>query len=225
MEDPVVAKHQTMSYMASATGGEAYYNQNDLEKLLRQAVDDSSQYYLLTYVTSENGREGWRKIETSVEGKGYKVRSRSGFYFTNEIKTEEKFGQTEELLALTSALNFSSLSLTGTWMPVEGSGPKRKVPFTLALPAGAVTIDEQHDNRINLDFIVIATYPDGKEAGRTTQRLDRTIPPQGVSQIESAGLTYANSLELAPGDYTVHMVVRDNQTGRIGSVVTQLKVP
>jgi len=225
MDDPVAAKHQTMSYLASATGGEAYYNQNDLEQLLRRAVDDSSQYYLLTYTTNESGKEGWRKLDVKVEGNGYKVRTRSGFYFTNEQKSEDKFRETEELLAITSVLNFSTLPLTGTWMPVEGSGATRKVPFTLALPSGAVTIDKQHDNRINLDFIVIANSPDGKEAGRMTQRLDRTIPPQGVSQIESAGLTYANSLNLPPGDYTVHMVVRDNQTGKIGSVVTQLKVP
>lgn len=225
LDDPVAAKHQTMSYMASATGGEAYYNQNDLEKLLRRAVDDSSQYYLVTYNTNEGGREAWRKLEVKVEGSGYKVRSRSGFFFTSGIRAEDKIVQAEELLAVTSLLNFSQLPLTGTWLPIEGSGPKRKVPFTLALGAGAVTIDTEHNNRINLDFIVIATSPDGKEAGRMTQRLDRTLPPAAVSQVQSAGLTYANSLELSPGDYTVHLVVRDNQSGKIGSVVPQLKVP
>jgi hypothetical protein len=58
-----------------------------------------------------------------------------------------------------------------------------------------------------------------------TQRLERTLPPAAVSQVESGGLTYANSLNLPPGDYTVHLVVRDNQSGKIGSVVAQLKVP
>jgi VWFA-related protein len=225
MDDPIASKHETMSYMASATGGEAYYNQNDLEKLLQRAVEDSSQYYLLTYNTNEDGKEGWRKLEVKVEGSGYKVRSRSGFFFTNEIRAKDEIGQAEELLAVTSLLNFSQLPLTGTWLPIEGSGPKRKVPFTLALPAGAVTIDAEHNNRINLDFIVIATSPDGKEAGRMTQRLERTLPPAAVSQVESGGLTYANSLNLPPGDYTVHLVVRDSQSGKIGSVVAQLKVP
>jgi VWFA-related protein len=225
LDDPKAAKHETMSYMASVTGGEAYYNQNDLEKLLRSAFDDSSQYYLLTYNTSEGGKEGWRKLEVKVAGSGYKVRSRSGFFFTNETKAEDKTGQTEELLAVSSLLSFSQLPLTGTWSPIEGSGPMRKVPFTLALLAGAVTIDKEHSNRINLDFIAIASSFDGKEAGRVTQRLERTLPPAAVSQVESGGLTYANSLNLPPGDYTVHLVVRDNQSGKIGSVVAQLKVP
>lgn len=225
MDDPIAAKHQTMSYMASTTGGEVYYNQNDLEKLLRGALDDSSQYYLLTFNSNEGGKEAWRKLEVKVEGSGYKVRSRSGFFFTSEITGEDKIGRAEELLAVTSLLNFSQLPLTGTWLPIEGSGPNRKVPFTLALRAGAVIIDAEHNNRINLDFIVIATSPDGKEAGRMTQRLERTLPPAAVSQIESGGLTYANSLNLPPGDYNLHLVVRDNQSGKIGSVVAKLKVP
>lgn len=225
MVDPIAAKHETMSYIAGATGGEAYYNQNDLENLLRRAVDDSSQYYLLTYNTNEEGKEGWRKLEVKVEGSGYRVRSRSGFSFTNEIGAEDKIGQAEVLLATTSSLNFSQLPLTGTWLPIEGSGPKRKVPFTLTLHAGAVAIDTEHDNRINLDFIVIATSPDGKEAGRLTQRVEQMLPPAAVSQVESAGLTYTNSLKLPPGHYTVHLVVRDNQSGKIGSVVAQLKAP
>jgi len=58
-----------------------------------------------------------------------------------------------------------------------------------------------------------------------TQRLERTLPPAAVSQVESWGLTYVNSLNLSPRDYTVHLVVRDNQSGKIGSVVTQVKVP
>lgn len=225
MDDPIAAKHQTMSYMASTTGGEAYYNQNDLEKLLRRALDDSSQYYLLTFNANEGGKEAWRKLEVKVEGSGYKVRSRSGFFFTSQIRTEDKTGQAEELLAVTSLLNFSQLPFTGTWLPIEDAGPKRKVPFTLALRAGAVTIDTEHNNRINFDFIVIATSPDGKEADRMTQRLEQMLPPAAASQVESGGLTYANSLKLPPGDYTVRVVVRDNQSGKIGSVVAKLKVP
>jgi VWFA-related protein len=225
MEDPIAAKHQTMAYMANATGGEAYYNQNDLEKLLRSAVNDSSQYYLLTYNTSEKGKEAWRKLEVKVSGGSYKVRSRSGFFYSNTPKDEDRIRQAQEILAVSSALNFSSLPLMGTWLPVEGAGEKKKVPFTLQLAPGNVAIDKDHDNHINLDFIAIASGPDGKEAARMTQRLDRTLPPAGASQVESSGLTYANSLNLAPGQYTVHLVVRDNQSGRIGSVVTSLRVP
>ncbi|MGH9702848.1 MAG: VWA domain-containing protein, partial [Candidatus Acidiferrales bacterium] len=52
-QDPIQAKHDTMRNVASWTGGEPFYNSNDLESLFRRASQDSSQYYLLTYSTSD----------------------------------------------------------------------------------------------------------------------------------------------------------------------------
>ena len=37
-------------------------------------------------------------------------------------------------------------------------------------------------------------------------------------------MNYVGLLPLAPGDYQVHLVVRDNLTGKIGSVIAFLKL-
>jgi len=45
-----------------------------------------------------------------------------------------------------------------------------------------------------------------------------------LSAIQQSGLAYNGSLDLAAGEYTVRFVVRDDQSGRTGSVAAPLKV-
>ncbi len=223
-QDPIQAKHDTMRNVADWTGGQPFYNSNDLENLFRRAGQDSSQYYMLTYSTTDKGKDGWRKIEVKVRRDGVQVRSRSGFFFSKALRDPDASRQTDELLAVTSMLNFTSLPITVTWQNTEPGTPNRKVHFQIVLPPGATEIDAEHENHINLDFLAIANNQAGQEAGKITQRLDRKLPPAGVTQIQASGITYANTISLPPGQYKVHVAVRDNLTGKIGSVIAPLTV-
>lgn len=223
-EDPTASKHDTMRAIADMTGGEAFYNNNDLENLFRQASLDSSQYYVLTYYTAEKGKDGWRKIDVKVHQDGVHIRSRNGFFFTKAVRNPESSQQMEEAMAVRSSLNFTELPIRGMWQQIEPDGKNRKVHFTLSIPPGAVTIDTDHGNHFSLDFLIVATDAQGQEAGKISQRVDRQLPPAGASQIQANGITYPNVLTLLPGEYSVHLAVRDNITGKIGSVVVPLKV-
>jgi VWFA-related protein len=223
-EDPIAAKHDTMRAMADMTGGEAFYNNNDLENLFRQASADSSQYYVLTYYTAEKGKDGWRKIDVKVHQDGAHVRSRNGFFFTKAVLNPNASQQMEEAMAVRSSLNFTELPIRGMWQQIEPDGKNRKVHFILSVPPGAVTIDTDHGNHLSLDFLIVATNTQGQEAGKISQRVERQLPPAGASQIQANGITYPNVLTLPPGEYSVHLAVRDNITGKIGSVVVPLKV-
>jgi VWFA-related protein len=222
--DPVQAKHDTLNQIAERTGGQALYNSNDLEDLLRRAMQDSAQYYVLAYSASDKTKEGWRKLDVRVRHEGVQVRSRSGYFFTKAAADPETTRQADELMAVTSSLEFTALPLTVSWGQLEPAGANRKVHFTIVIPPGAAEIDSDHANHLSLDFLALATDGGGQQAGKTTQRLDRTLPAAGATQIQANGITYANALTLAPGAYTVHVAVRDNLTGRIGSVVAPLKV-
>jgi VWFA-related protein len=222
--DPATAKHATMRTVAERTGGTAFYNLNDSNDLFRRAISDSTQYYMLTFAAKDINKEGWHKIEVKPKRDGTQVRYRTGFFVTKDIRNPEITHQTDELLATTSALNFTMLPVNGEWQRVEPAGDKRKVHFTLNLPPGVPTIDKEHENKISLDFLAVAHNADGQNIAQVRQSLERKLPPAGVAQIEGSGLTYVNSLTLPPGDYRVAIVVRDNLTGRIGSVVSRLKV-
>ena len=45
------------------------------------------------------------------------------------------------------------------------------------------------------------------------------LNPAQLQQITSTGVSYPGSFELPPGSYNLRLVVRDNLTGRMGSVL------
>lgn len=225
MGDPMMAKHQTMDMMAGMTGGRAFYNANDSSESFRRAREDSSQYYMLGYYTKDTGKSGWRKLHVHLVKQSARVRARSGFFFvTNAVHDPESTWQSDEITALTSALESTSLTINGEWKQIEPAGEQRKVYFVLSIPPGSILIDTDHENQINLDFRVAAWNSEGKKAAQLGQRLQSKVPAADLKEIEEHGIDYENVLTLPPGDYDVHFVVRDNLRGKIGSVVTHLKL-
>ena len=212
-----------MDTIAAMTGGKAFYNFNDSAKLMGRSREDSSQYYLLAYYT-DPGKTGWRKLTVHVRHKGAQVRARSGFFFHDAASDPDVTRQTDEIMAATSALESTGLPFTGQWQQIEPEGDKRKAHFALSLPPGAVLIDTAHENHVNIDFLVLAWSAEGKEAARIGQRVDRKLSATAAADIQSNGMSYVNALVLPPGEYDVHVVVRDNLKGNLGSVATRLKL-
>lgn len=87
-----------------------------------------------------------------------------------------------------------------------------------------MTVDTEHENQISVDFLVFAWNSEGKEAARIGQRLTSKLSAAELTQIQTNGVGYNNALSLPPGRYDVHIVVRDNLKGSIGSVVATLQV-
>jgi len=222
--DPAGAKHETMRIVAERTGGIAFYNFNNSDDLFRRATLDSTQYYLLTFATKDINKDGWHKIEIKPKRDGTEVRYRTGFFVTKDMRNPDLTRQTDELLATTSALSFTMLPVTVEWQQVEPAGDKRKVHFSLTFPVGVISIDTEHENDFNMDFLAVARDVSGQNVSQVNQHLARKLPEAAVNQIEGNGLTYVNSLTLPPGEYHVTIVVRDNLTGRIGSITAPLTV-
>lgn len=75
------------------------------------------------------------------------------------------------------------------------------------------------------EFAAVARALDAKEVSvPVVQNVDIHPEANHLATIREKGISYHGSLELAPGEYTVRIVVRDNLTGRVGSVAAPLKV-
>ena len=61
----------SMEFLASATGGRAYYNTNNIALGIHSAIEDSSSYYMLGYyVDQQRVKSGWQTIAVKVRQKG-----------------------------------------------------------------------------------------------------------------------------------------------------------
>ncbi len=75
------AEHSTMSQMAEATGGHAFYNTNGLAQAVSTAISDGSNFYTLAYTPSNPARDGkFRKIKLQLAKQGLTLAYRHGYY-------------------------------------------------------------------------------------------------------------------------------------------------
>jgi VWFA-related protein len=217
----------TFEAFAKATAGRAYLNQNGLASAMRQAVEDSSSYYLLGYyLHGENKSEGWRKLHVKVHRDGVHVLARTGFFLKLlSTKTEDKSPDSMQA-ALDSPLEFTAIAMTAKWqeiLPAPEAG-KKKAIFTLTMPAGFAQVDESDRNRFAIDFWATARTPAGAPAGDIEQTMEGHFKPETYERFRNKGTDYRGALTVAPGEYTVRFVVRDRLSGRIGTVSAPLKV-
>jgi len=85
------AEHAAMDVIASDTGGEAFYNNNGLDKAVDRVMDHGGRFYTVTYTPTDPAVDGrYRKIAVKVSepdsGGGYKLAYRRG-YFAADAKT------------------------------------------------------------------------------------------------------------------------------------------
>jgi len=218
----------TLQTFASMTGGRAYYNSNDLVKGFRNAVSDSSEYYMLGYYLDRSKtKAGWRKLAVKVKRDHVEIRARSGFFVTNATIDPENSRNSDIASALESPLDFTSLPLMARWNKVEpGKEPgKKRVNYEMHLAPDPALIDDSDNNHVVIEFMAMAKTPEGKPVDHPEgKKIDAHLTPERLAAVRQLGLAYAGTLDLVPGEYTVRFVVRDDLSGRIGSVAAPLKV-
>jgi hypothetical protein len=60
--------------------------------------------------------------------------------------------------------------------------------------------------------------------GQASLSFTRPVPQDQLASVRANGVDFRNALQLTPGKYTVRFVVRDNVTGKVGSVTAPLTV-
>ena len=215
----------TLQTFADATGGRAFFNSNDLKTAFRKASEDNASYYVLGYyLDRQDKKPGWHKLSVKVHLPGTQVRARNGFFLTQGGPEQTDKSEVEE--ALVSPLVYTAIPISGQWqevLPGTETG-KKKVIFMLTMPANFAEVEEGNNNHALLEFAAVARTGAGQAAGEMSQTMDIHLKPDSLKMVREHGMDYRGSLNVAPGEYTVHFVVQDRLSGRIGSVSASLKV-
>ena len=216
----------TLRDFAEMTGGRAFYNSNDVAGGFQRAADDSTQYYLLGYyLDTKNTKAGWRQLKVKSSKSGTEVRARAGFFVTNATTNLASTRQLDVENAISSPFDSTGIPITVKWTGKSTEGDKKTVDFNIHIAGGSVLIDEAHANRFDLEFDAVAfKSADGNPAGTFGKVMDGSILAASLDSVKATGVGFHNSMDLAPGQYTVRFVVRDNLTGKLGSVSAPLTV-
>ena len=223
----------SLTEFADMTGGKAFYNSNDLAGSFKRAADDGSSYYLLGYyLDTKNNHAGWRQLKVKVDKKDTEVRARKGFFVTNATIRAELTRNSDMSYALSSPIEGTGLPVTLKWLGVstdgnKNDGDKKKTQLLVRLPPNSLSVVGQDQNQLNFEF-ALAAYAnkskDGKPAFTQGKTMNPTLTPQRLATLRTDDIGFTDAIELAPGQYSVRVVIRDNATGKIGSVTAPLTV-
>jgi hypothetical protein len=211
------------------TGGRAFFNTNDLASSFKRADDDASSYYLAGYyLDKSNSRAGWRQLKVKVDKKDIEIRARKGFFVTNATIHLDLARSADLTYALASPIEGTGVPIIMKWLTTTGSGDKKKNDFLLNVPLNGVTLQtSEGKNRITFD-VAAAAFLDSSKKGEPAITSHKTvsayITDTNLASWRANGIAMQDALELGPGQYTVRVVIRDNVTGRVGSVTAPLTV-
>ena len=217
-------KAQAMTGFNEKTGGRYCPLQSKLEDCFRRAMDDSAQYYLLSYYASAKGKAGWRKLEIKVAAPGVQVRARNGYYHRGGREPAE-LRKTEIAQALVSPLDATAIPLALHWTdaPTREAGKPVKLAFEIFIDPRAIAFDGDQQNHFHLSLTAAARNHAGEVAGELAKELEGHPQPDQLSKLHQTGLLYRDTVEVPAGENDVRFVVRDEISGRMGSVTAKLE--
>lgn len=217
---------ETLVTLASDTGGKAFLDSNDFTQVFKGVQQDTSTYYLLGYHSSNPARDGrYRRITVKVDVPGVKIDYRRGYYAPADYRhstKEDKELQLQEQLASELPVTDLPLYLSAAYFRTD---PKKYyIAVSLVVPGSEIPFTRNSDrDKANLD--VIGLVLDSEQHPLTHLRDTVKLAVDTSSEVRKKNVQYNTGLDLVPGKYHLKFVVRENQTGRMGSFETDLVVP
>lgn len=217
---------EVMATLSKDTGGKAFFDSNDFAPAFQQVQDDTSSYYAVGFHSSNLLRDGrFRKLTIKINRPGIKLEYRPGYYAPADFAHSGKEDRERELdEALASDLPSTDLPVYLDTFIFRADENRYFVPVSLLVPGTQIPFVKGGDkDKATLDIIgqVLdeAKRPIGEARETVKLNLDQAL---GARQ---KNIQYTTSFRLPPGKYKLKFVLRENQTGQMGSFETEITLP
>ena len=210
------------------TGGRFLKGNNDISQGLERIDEEIHARYTLAYRSTNQNFDGtFRKVKIEVRRPEAQIISRNGYYAIPP----------EEIVLLSPAdkklLSGFAAAQANPELPVFVSLSQFRsreglytVPLAIELPPSAVTFERKGDKR-SLQLEVLGVLKAGSERvlSRLGGNFDVNLTDSDYQSIVSNNIFYRQDMMLAPGEYTLDLMVRDRQSGKTSAKREQFILP
>ncbi len=220
------ATQDTLSTLASDTGGKAFFDSNDFSAVFSQVQKDSSAYYVLGFTSTNALKDGrFRRLKVQLNRQDLKLDYRSGYYAGRDFEHLNRADREQQIQdELASELSQTDVAVyagaayfrqddSHYYLSVSLVIPGSQIPFVQAKDKDNATIDVIGEVRAG------GKFPVGHLRDTVKLALD------SAQQVRRKNVQYNTGFLLAPGSYHLKFVVRENQSGRMGSFETDVQIP
>ena len=220
------ASQEVMATLSSDTGGKAFFDSNDFAPAFAQVQRDTSAYYAIGFHSSNPARDGkYRKLAIKINRPGVKLEYRPGYYAPADFKhsgREDRERELDEQLASDLPATDVAVYLDAMYFRLDEN--RFFVPVSLIVPGSQIPFVKGGDKeKATLDIIGEVIDEVKRPIGNARETVKLNLDPS--LQARQKNIEYTTSFNLPPGKYHLKFVVRENQTGRMGSFEADITLP
>ncbi len=217
---------EVMGTLSTDTGGKAFFDSNDFAPAFAQVQRDTSAYYALGFQSSNPARDGrYRKLTIKVNRPGVKLEYRPGYYAPADFQyagKEDRERELDEQLASDLPATDMAVYLDALYFRLDDN--RFFVPVSLIVPGSQIPFVKGGDkDKATLDIIGTVIDEARRPIGNARETVKLNLDPS--LQARQKNIQYTTSFNLPPGKYRLKFVVRENQTGRMGSFEAEITLP
>lgn len=227
--------------VAEQSGGEAFFNTNDLQTAITQAINDQSHFYTLSYIPPRGKDDGhYHTIKVAVQDPNHpklQLVYREGY---NAERTPSSDSPAPGPALLKAAIEGNTPASTQILFdlgvlpvvptltpgqPQPASQPKNKsklIPYDIyfGFPSNQIDFLEDSDGMLHgsLRFEAAAYNSDRKIVARFSQTIPLNLSPADFDDLISRPYRFHQQLELPPGPLSLHTGVLDGVSNKVGTL-------
>lgn len=213
-----------MKGIANQTGGQAWFGgSNNIGTEIAQGIDDSHTTYTLGFYLAESERDDQlHDLKVQATRPGLQLAYRQGYYAGNTDLPASGMGNAELLeAALLNQIDSHDVGITAKVDITPGTANVH-----MNLDTRTLALKEQAGS---LNGKIQEMFVELNEAGRTVAKISDTkefeFNAATRQHYESDGVTWPLALPLAEGATTMKIIVRDTNTGKVGSLTIPMTAP
>ena len=222
---------ETLGTLAADTGGKFFGDSNDFAPAFQQVQRDTEAYYIIGFHSTNQKKDGvYRHLTVKINRPDVKLEYRPGYYapadFVHQKTEDRELALTEQmhsdLPATDVALYLQALYFRAN--VVKQNESLFYIPVSLLVPGSQIPFVKNGDrDKASLDILGRVQNSQGIAVGNVRDTVKLALDQS--HEVKRKNIQYSTGFTLAPGKYHLKFVVRENQTGNMGSFETDIEVP
>jgi len=220
------ASQETLYTLADDTGGKAFMDTNDFSGVFKQVQKDTSAYYVLGYTSTNHLRDGrFRRIRVQVNRSDLKLEYRPGYYAGRDFEHMKQADREQQLDdELAAELPQTDVAVYAGTAYFRQDDAHYYLGVSLVVPGSQIPfVQEEDKDAATIDIIGVVLESGKFPVGR--QRDTVKLAVDSTQQVRRKNVQYNTGFVLAPGNYHLKFIVRENRSGRMGSFETDVRIP
>lgn len=224
--DRSLTEQLTLRILASMTGGVAVVNTNNFTAGLEKVLKRSRGYYRLAYRPSEKFDNKFHKVDVKVRRSGVQVYSGEGYVARQDRGSASATKEDQIMKAAASPLARRDLDVAAELQYLFSNTKPAELTVNAFINARKLDFKKIGDRyHASLDVVGFLLDQVGKSRGGISQTVNADLTEEDYRRALATGLSYTANTQLPPGYYQVRLVVRETESGKMGTVSRYFEVP